>query len=91
MSASFIGADELCRKATTDVALARECPPFSGTRTCLVPAHSLRAKTDNTIGPFAWPLSKPSGGLEPSTPPDHGGLEAVLAGTPGHQVDTFFL
>jgi hypothetical protein len=59
---------EVCRKATPDVALARGCPPVPGMCTRLVPAHAGRAKTGNIIGPFAGLLSKPSDGLEPSTP-----------------------
>jgi len=59
---------EVCRKATPDVALARGCPPVPGMCTRLVPAHAGRAKTGNTIGSFAGLLSKPSDGLEPSTP-----------------------
>jgi hypothetical protein len=59
---------EVCRKATPDVALARGCPPVPGMCTRLVPAHAGRAKTGNTTGPFAGLLSKPSDGLEPSTP-----------------------
>jgi hypothetical protein len=60
--------DEVCRTATPDVALARGCPPVPGMCTRLVPAHAGRAKAGNTLGPFAGLLSKPSDGLEPSTP-----------------------
>jgi hypothetical protein len=60
--------EEVCRKATPDVALARECPPVPGMCTRLVPAPVGRAKKGNTVSPFAGLLWKPSDGLEPSTP-----------------------
>jgi hypothetical protein len=61
-------SDEACRKATPDVAVARECPAVPGMCTRLVPAHAGRAKAGNIRSPFAGLLTKPSDGLEQSTP-----------------------
>jgi len=69
-----------------DVARVRECPPgLKCTR--LVPAtnHSL-ATSGNTNGPFAGILSKPSDGLEPSTPSLPSRREPrARAGSRGHE------
>jgi hypothetical protein len=62
-----------------DVARARESPPVPKC-TRLVPVMNQNlAITGNTTCPFAGLSSKPSDGLEPSTPPYHGASAARVA------------
>jgi hypothetical protein len=69
LSAQPHRSDEVCRKATRGVALARECPPVPE---CVPAVYSRRPEArqsrQHTIPVCRDFLSKPSDGLEPSTP-----------------------
>ena len=62
-------SEEACRKATPDVALACECPPVPECVPAVYPRRSEARQGRQHHIPFCRDfLSKPSDGLEPSTP-----------------------
>jgi hypothetical protein len=86
---SRTSASSTFQAVSRDVACARKCP-LVPKRTRFVPARRrYLAAASNTTCPFAGLLSKPSDGLEPSTPPYHFGVVAT-GGNPRQRISLIF-